>query len=147
MKKEDVYARMMHTPDDPLRASQRGALRDAWKQLLPIHRALIDAASAEYEFAGSPISGPNHKLQLLQSDPFFSWLQPLTTIIVDLDTMSRTDFGQEDLQKMVARLEALFGNAADSEFAARYLPHLQHDVDVAIAHAALRQAMLRMAKA
>src|SRR5215210_6158592 len=48
MKKEDLYARMMHTPDDPARAELRAALRDAWKQLMPLHRALIDAASAEY---------------------------------------------------------------------------------------------------
>lgn len=145
MKKEDVYARMMHTPDDPVRAAQRSALRDGWKQLLPLHRALIDAASFDYEAAAGPINGPNHKLQLLQSDPFFSWLRPLTSIIVDLDSMSRTDFEAADVERMLARLEAHFGNTADPEFAARYLPVLQRDVEVAIAHAAIRQAMLRMA--
>jgi hypothetical protein len=33
MKKEDLYARMMHTPDDPARAELRASLREVWKQL------------------------------------------------------------------------------------------------------------------
>ena len=75
MKKEDLYARMMHTPDDPARAELRAALREAWKQLMPLHRALIDDASAEYSATIGPVSGPTHLLRLLQDDPFFEWLR------------------------------------------------------------------------
>lgn len=139
MKKEDVYARMMHTPDDPERAELRAALRETWKQLLPLHRALIDDAGADYTANVGPLSGPGHLLQLLQDDPFFLWLKPLTSIIVDLDTMSRTDFERADIDSMVTRLEHLFGATADPDFTARYIPILQRDVDVAIAHAAIRQ--------
>lgn len=139
MKKEDVYARMMHTPDDPERAELRAALRETWKQLLPLHRALIDDAGAEYTANVGPLSGPGHLLQLLQEDPFFLWLKPLTSIIVDLDTLSRTDFERPDVDGIVARLEHLFGATADPGFTARYVPVLQRDVDVAIAHAAIRQ--------
>ena len=144
MKKEDVYARMMHTPDDPVRAEQRAALRDVWKQLLPLHRALIDFASAEYGANIAPVSGPNHLLRLLQEDEFFAWLRPLTSLIVDIDSMSRTDFDRAGVDAMVARIERLFGNGAEAEFAARYVPILQRDVDVAIAHAAIRQILRRL---
>ena len=144
MKKEDVYARMMHTPDDPRRAELRAALRETWKQLLPLHRGLIDAASAEYAAAVAPVNGPNHLLQLLQEEPFFAWLRPLTSIIVDLDTMSRTDFERSDVDAIVARLERHFGATADPDFAARYIPILQRDVDVAIAHAAVRLLLPRL---
>ncbi|MEO8380219.1 MAG: hypothetical protein ABI779_11200 [Acidobacteriota bacterium] len=144
MKKEDVYARMMHTPDDPQRAELRAALRETWKQLLPLHRALIDASSAEYAAAVGQVNGPNHLLQLLQEEPFFQWLRPLTSIIVDLDTMSRTDFERKDVDAMAARLEHHFGATADPEFSARYVPVLQRDVDVAIAHAAVRQILPRL---
>jgi hypothetical protein len=105
MKKEDVYARMMHTPDDPVRAELRAALRDAWKQLLPLHRALIDAASADYSASVAPVSGPGH---------------------------------------LVKRIERLFGASADAAFAARYVPILQRDIDVAAGHAALRQIVRRL---
>ena len=144
MKKEDLYARMMHTPDDPARAALRAALREAWKQLLPLHRALIDSASADYAFAVAPVTGPNHLLQLLQDDPFFAWLKPMTTLIVDIDSLSRTDFERTDVERIAARLERLFGSAADAEFTAKYIPVLQRDVDVAIAHAAVRQLLARL---
>lgn len=147
MKKEDFYARTMHTPDDPRRAELRAALRDAWKQLLPLHRALIDAASEEYKANVATVSGPTHLLQLLQDDPFFTWLKPLTSLIVDLDTMSRTDFERTDVDALVARVERLFGTNADAEFASRYIPVLQRDVDVAIGHAAIRQVLRRLSPA
>jgi hypothetical protein len=144
MKKEDVYARMMHTPDDPIRAELRSALRDAWKQLMPLHRALIDSATAEYSANNAPPAGPGHLLQLLQDDPFFSWLQPITSLIVEIDSMSRTDFEPADVEQIVARLERFFGTNADPAFAERYVPVLQRDVDVAIAHAGLRQIVSRL---
>lgn len=144
MKKEDLLARMMHTPDDPARAELRAALRDLWKQLLPLHRALIDSASAEYSATVAPVTGPNHLLQLLQEEPFFAWLRPMTTLIVDIDSLTRTDFERADVEKIASRLEHLFGNAADPDFAAKYIPVLQRDVDVAIAHAAIRQLLARL---
>lgn len=144
MKKEDFYARMMHTPDDPVRAELRAALRDAWKQLMPLHRALIDAASAEYSASVAPVTGPTHLLRLLQEDPFFEWLRPLTSIIVDLDTMSRTDFQRADVDAILARIDRHFGAAPDAGFAARYVPLLQRDIDVAVGHANLRKILQRL---
>ena len=146
MKKEDVYARMMHTPDDPERAELRASLGEAWKQLLPLHRALIDDAGTDYTANVGPLSGPGHLLQLLQEDPFFLWIKPLTSLIVDIDTLSRTDFERTDVDSIFARIEHLFGATADPEFTARYVPVLQRDVDVAIAHAALRQISAKLQK-
>ena len=144
MKKEDLYARMMHTPDDPARAELRAALREAWKQLMPLHRALIDNASLEYSTTVAPVKGPTHLLQLLQDEPFFEWLRPLTSLIVDLDAMSRTDFERSDIDAIVARLERHFGSSPDAEFSARYVPVLQRDIDVAAGHAAIRKILQRL---
>jgi hypothetical protein len=146
MKKEDVYARMMHTPDDPERAELRAALRETWKQLMPLHRALIDSASAEFNANIAPVSGPTHLLQLLQDDPFFAWLKPMTSLIVDIDTMSRTDFERADVDAIVARIEQFFGSSPDADFSARYVPVLQRDFDVAVSHAALRQLLAKLQK-
>jgi hypothetical protein len=131
MRKEDFYARTMHTPDDPARAAQRAALRDLWKQLLPLHRALIDAARDEY-------------ITQVNEDPFFTWLKPLTAVIVDIDEMSRTDFERTQLDAMTARVRQIFDGEAEAAFGSRYLPLLQRDVDVAIAHAAIRQLLARL---
>ena len=144
MRKEDIYARTMHTPDDPARAELRGLLRELWKQLLPLHRALIDSARDDYNANVAPVSGPTHMIELLQQDPFFAWLKPLTSLIVDVDSMSRTDFDRAGVDAVLARIDALFGTTPDAAFAERYIPVLQRDVDVAIAHAALRQLLLRI---
>jgi hypothetical protein len=144
MRKEDFYARTMHTPDSPERAAQRATLRDLWKHLLPLHRALIDAARDEYAASVAPVAGPTHLLQLINEDPFFAWLKPMTGVIVDLDEMSRTDFDKPAFDALVTRIRALFSTETDAAFSSRYLPLLQRDVDVAIGHAAVRQLLARI---
>ena len=144
MKKEDLYARMMHTPDDPARAELRAALRDLWKQLMPMHRALIDAARDEYAATVAPVNGPNHLLQLLQEEPFFEWLRPMTSLIVDVDSLARTDFERTDVDAIVGRVERMFGSNADAAFSARYLPMLQREIDVAAGHASIRKILKRL---
>lgn len=141
MRKDDYYKRTMHTPDDPERAALRQALRELSRALLPWHRALIEASRAEYHATVAPVSGPNHLLQLLGDDPFFAWLKPLTAAIVSIDEMARVDFEKSEAEEVARRVQRLVGNGAEAEFTARYVPLLQRDVDVAIGHAAVRQAL------
>ena len=84
MDKKDFYARTMHTPDDPVRARQRAALRETSKTLLPLHRGLIDAAKTDYAEATTMPASPTQLLRLLTDDPFFAWLKPVTALIVDI---------------------------------------------------------------
>jgi len=144
MNKEAFYARTMHTPDDPQRAELRDALRAVSKVLIPLHRGLIDALRDDYSFGYGPIESPTHLLRLLNEHFFFAWLKPITTLIVDIDEMARADFAPADVEEIAARLDRLFGANADPEFAERYVPVLQRSVDVAIGHAAVRQAMARL---
>jgi hypothetical protein len=144
MRKEDFFARTMHTPDDPARAALRAALRETSKALLPLHRALIDAAKEDYLFAGGTVSAPTHMLQLLQDDPFFLWLKPLTSLIVDIDELARVDFEPGDVEAIAKRVDHFFGGSADPSFSERYVPILQRSVDVAIGHAGVRQAAAKL---
>jgi len=143
LDKKSFYARTMHTPDSPERAALRRALRDVSKTLLPLHRALIDAAKDDYAFAVAPVK-PSQLLQLLTDDPFFAWLKPLTALIVDIDEMARTDFEAPDIAGIAERVDRLFGTKADEAFAAQYIPMLQRSVDIAIGHAALRKAAAQL---
>ena len=136
--KSRFYARTMHTPDDPARARLRAALRDLSRALIPLHRRLIEETKADYVFAYRPVESPAQLLGLLQSDPFFEWLKPITTLIVDIDEMVRTDFEATAAEDIAARTEALFA-AEEGAFNERYVPILQRDVDVAIGHAAVRK--------
>ena len=143
MNRDEFYARTMHTPDDPVRAARRSTLREISRLLLPLHRSLIEAARGDFAFAYQAVEKPSHLLQLLNEHPFFAWLKPMTSLIVDIDEMSRTDFEPVQYEEIVKRVESLVGNGGNADFAAHYVPMLQRDVDVAIAHAALRQALGR----
>jgi hypothetical protein len=114
---------------------------------MPLHRALIDSAREEFTATVGPVTSPSQMLQLLSDDPFFAWLKPLTKLIVDIDEMSRTDFDRAGVDGIRGRVEGLFGATADPAFSARYVPVLQRDVDTAIAHAGVRQALARLAPA
>jgi hypothetical protein len=144
LDKKSLYARTMHTPDSPERAVLRAALRDVSKLLLPLHRALIDAAKEDYAFAVGPISKPAHLLQLLTDDPFFAWLKPVTALIVDIDEMTRTDFEAAEVAAIADRFDRLFSASAEGSFSEQYIPMLQRSIDVAIGHAALRKAVARL---
>lgn len=142
--KAKFFARTMHTPDDETRAALRSALREISRVLIPLHRALIDAAKDDYAFAFGAVQQPTQLLRLLNDDPFFAWLKPITALIVDIDEMARRDFERADAEAVAGRVEALFGNAPDAEFSQHYVPILQRSVDVAANHAALRKALARL---
>ncbi|HVR39243.1 MAG TPA: hypothetical protein VMU84_09120 [Thermoanaerobaculia bacterium] len=135
----------MHTPDDPERAELRATLRELSKALIPLHRALIHATKDDYTRDVEPVSSPGHLLRLVSDDAFFAWLKPLTSLIVDIDEMASGDFESEAVDVVVKRIDILFGTEPDERFTARYVPILQRDVDVAIGHAAIRQARAKLA--
>jgi len=143
-QKAKFFARTMHTPDDEARAAVRSTLREVSKHLMPLHRALIDAAKDDYAFAYGPVDQPTRLLGLLNEDPFFAWLKPITSLIVDIDEMSRRDFETSEVKAVSERLEKFFGPSPDPEFAKQYVPILQKSVDVAVGHAALRNAIARL---
>jgi len=144
-RKAAFFARTMHSPDSPERAALRAALRETSKALIPLHRLLIDAAKADYAEQFGAINSPTEMLQLLTDDPFFAWLKPITSLILDIDDMARRDFEPADAHAIGERLEHLFGPAADdAPFSKHYVPILQREVDVTIGHAALRAEMAKL---
>jgi hypothetical protein len=139
-KKARFFARTMHTPDDEAHASARSALRQLSRALLPLHRALIEAARSDYSFAYEPVEQPTVLLRLVSEHPFFAWLKPITSLIVDIDELVRRDFEIAEAMTLGDRVDRMFGSSPDPEFAEKYVPILQRDVDVAIGHAEVRKA-------
>jgi hypothetical protein len=145
-RKAAFYARTMHTPDWPERAELRSALRETSKQLIALHRQLIAAAKEDFAFAtGSAPPAPAEMLRLLTDDPFFAWLKPMTGLIVEIDEMARTDFEPAAAWAIGQRLSAMF-DGTQGDFAQHYVPILQREVEVTIAHAGLRGAMGKLRK-
>jgi hypothetical protein len=132
--KNSFYARTMHTPDSPERAATRAALREVSKALIPLHRQLIEAARSDFSASYGVVKNPTEMVQLLTDDPFFAWLKPLTSIIVDIEEMVRRDFEAGDAATIADRVEKVFGQE-------QYKDALQRDVDVATGHATVRRAL------
>ena len=141
--KKKFFERTMHTPDDETRAAQRAGLREISRKLIPLHRALIEELRVEYSETVEPVNQPTRLLRLINEDPFFAWLKPVTTLIVDIDEMARRDFETADVEAIVKRVDSLFGSG-DGEFSDRYKAVLQRSVDVAAGHAGLRAALSRL---
>ena len=137
MDKDTFFARTMHTPDSPERAELRDALRGVSKALKPLHRHLIEAAKSDYAFAYETVAAPARLIELLQNDPFFAWLKPLTSLIVEIDDMTRTDFDRAAALAIGERVNTFLSDE-------NYVAILQREVDVAIGHAAVRTALQRL---
>lgn len=135
--KNDYYARTMHTPDSPERAETRAALRELSKALIPLHRHLINAVKSDYAFAYSPVESPGHLLRLINDDPFFEWLKPMTALIVEIDEMVRRDFEAAAAVSIRERVEKFLKGD-------RYIEVLQREVDVASSHAGVRKVLTRL---
>jgi hypothetical protein len=135
-----------NSPDDPARAELRATLRELSRLLLPQHRALIHATKDEYAASNEPVTSPGQLLRLVSDDPFFAWLKPLTSLIVDIDELEAGDLDLGDAAAIGARVDRLFGASPDEEFALRYVPILQRDVDVAGGHAAICRALAKLAR-
>ena len=66
--------------------THQDSLNQVRRTLLDLHKALIDSERAEYEKAhGSVTAG--ELLQLLIRDPQFSWLHPISALIVRIDEL------------------------------------------------------------
>ena len=111
-------------------------LREA---LLQLHKALVDSERHSYEQNIGTIPSPGHFLQLLTTDPWFAWLQPVSELIVAIDEAldakkPLTRDGAEVLLKQVRSLLVI--SETGEGFSRHYFEAVQRDPDVLFAHAA-----------
>lgn len=113
-------------------------LADLRQALLTLHKALVDAERHGYEETVGAIQSHAHFLQLLTTDSWFAWLQPLSQLIVSLDEL---DEGDEPLTAgvvdgVIKEARILLAPSENGEgFAGHYFAALQADTQVVIAHA------------
>jgi len=119
------------------------SLKNLRPELLALHRELLDSEKAAYEQTFGTISSSTAFLQLLTSDSFFAWLQPLNTLIAKIDAAladKKEPLTEERTTELIAEAKALLtpDECADG-FGGRYHEAMQRDPHVILAHAALRR--------
>jgi hypothetical protein len=122
-------------------------LKEVRLALLALHKALVDAERRSYERTLGVIQSPTHFLQLLTTDPWFAWLQPLSHLIVSLDELDEaeaplTPVGVEGIKKQTRAL--LKPTESGEGFGRHYFDALQADTAVVIAHADLMRLLGRL---
>jgi len=120
-------------------AASRQHLLEIRDALLNLHKALIDSERGRYEKTVGPIQSPNQFLQLLITDPWFAWLQPLSQLIVAIDEVLEEKEPLTDAvaDALIKQSRSLLVAAENGEgFSGHYDVALQQDPDVILAHAA-----------
>ena len=112
-------------------------LRD---KLLDLHKAIIEFERERYEKAVGTIQSPYHFLQLVTRDPWFTWLHPLSQLIVAIDEAVEekeplTETVADALRTQARALMVASENA--NGFSGHYYVALQQEPQVVMTHAAV----------
>ena len=117
--------------------------------LLRLHKALLDSERASYEKAFGRIASSYQFLQLLTTDPWFAWLQPVTQLVAAMDELldAEAPLTASGVDALVARAKLLLVPTVDGKgFSRHYDEALQRDPDVVFAHAEAARAFRRQAE-
>ena len=113
-------------------------LEEVRQALLALHKTLVDSERVTYEQTVGAIRSPNQFLQLLTTDPWFAWLQPLSQLIVSMDEAldSKEPLTAEIVDASIKGANQLLVASETGEgFSHHYFDALQRDPNVVIAHA------------
>jgi hypothetical protein len=121
-------------------------LEEVRSALLTLHKSLVDSERVTYEKTVGAIRSPNQFLQLLTTDPWFAWLQPLSQLIVSMDEAldAKEPLTAATVDAAIKEANLLLSPSESGEgFAHHYFDALQRDPDVVIAHAEVMKLLAR----
>jgi hypothetical protein len=127
---------------DPLRKR----LEEVRHALLTLHKALVDSERISYEKTFGAIRSPNQFLQLLITDPWFAWLQPLSQLLVSMDEAldAKEPLTAAAVDAAVKAAGVLLAPSESGEgFSRHYFDAMQRDADVVLAHAEVNKQIGR----
>jgi hypothetical protein len=134
----------MESPQSAPNGARR-RLQELRESVLLLHKAILDSERTAYELVHGSITSPGAFLQLLINDPWFSWLQPITTLIVQIDetlAAKKPPAADRDFEQLIGDTRALFSPSRQvSDFWRRYSGAVQRDPGVAVLHAEVQKQL------
>lgn len=114
------------------------------QSLLSLHKALLDSERTSYELFHGQVASPAAFLQLLIHDPWFAWLKPVTTLLVQIDEALAAKSPPRDdreLEQLLDDTRAFLSPSRDEaeSFWRRYSAVVQRDPAVALLHREMEQ--------
>jgi hypothetical protein len=125
---------------DPLRQ----ALTDVRHGLLGLHKALIVAEQLTFERIYGRVDSTGQLLQLVMNDPWFTWLHPLSNVVVRIDEMLDEDcnLSMEDVAQILTEVRGMIRPSELGDgFERSYYEALQRAPDVVMAHCEMKKLL------
>ena len=126
-----------NTSDDSnaLTESALKRLRDLRRNLLHLHKMLLDMERADFERDFGRLNS-GELLQLVINHAQFAWLRLISALIVQIDEMLSAEepATMTDVEGVLAQARSLFISPADDAFREKYQAALQREPAVVMAH-------------
>jgi hypothetical protein len=132
----------------PLRTQRTSPLRDTLANvrqgLLGLHKALIVAEQLTFERIYGRVDSTGQLLQLVMNDPWFTWLHPLSNMVVRIDELldGDEDITVDDVAVLLTEIRALIRPSETGDgFERSYYEALQRAPEVVMAHCEMKKLL------
>jgi hypothetical protein len=119
-------------------------LTDVRHGLLGLHKALIVAEQLTFERIYGRIDSTGQLLQLVMNDPWFTWLHPLSNMVVRIDELldDETNLAVEDVAVLLTEVRRLIRPSELGDgFERSYYEALQRAPEVVMAHCEMKKLL------
>src|SRR5215469_13817086 len=127
---------------------RRQILLDIRRGLLGLHKALIVAEQVTYERINGRVDSTGKLLQLVLNDPWFTWLHPLSQMVVRIDELLEDGDELTDVEvaHFLTEVRALIHPSEEGDgFERSYYEALQREPDVIFAHVEVKRLLTKIA--
>ena len=126
----------------------RKRLLDMRGSLLSLHKALILAEQVTYERINGRVTSTSQLLQLVLNDPWFTWLHPLSQLVIRIDELldDEPELLHLEMEHFLMEARALIRPSDQGDgFERSYYEALQREPDVIFAHVEVKKLLTKVA--
>ena len=126
----------------------RKKLLDVRGGLLGLHKALILAEQVTYERINGRVPSTGQLLQLVLNDPWFTWLHPLSQLVVRIDDLldDESELSHVEVEHFLIEARSLIRPSEEGDgFERSYYEALQREPDVIFAHVEVKRLLTKIA--
>jgi hypothetical protein len=126
----------------------RKRILDMRSSLLSLHKALILAEQVTYERINGRVESTGQLLQLVLNDPWFTWLHPVSQLVVRIDDLLEegSELSSVEVEHFLIEARSLIRPSEEGDgFERSYYEALQRDPDVIFAHVEVKKLLSKIA--
>ncbi|MDP2382385.1 MAG: hypothetical protein Q8N00_06240 [Nitrospirota bacterium] len=109
-----------------------------------LHKALILAEQVTYERINGRVASSGQLLQLVLNDPWFTWLHPISQLVVSIDDLLdiESELSPVEVEHFLIEARALIRPSEEGDgFERCYYEALQREPDVIFAHVEVKKLL------